>query len=141
MAKTMIQFYVLLSFMIMATGCATVFGGSKNKLVVENGTPPSAEVYLDGEKIGTAPLNRKIDKYLLQHGSIIELRATGYATDTIVVERKVHPYYALADVFTGGIWMLVDVATGNIYRPATGKIRYELEKDTLTKTGFTYENN
>ena len=129
MAKSMIQFYVLLSFTIIATGCATVFGGSKNKLVVENGTPPAAGIYLDGQKLGTAPMDQKIDNYLLQHGSVIELKSEGYVTDTIIVERKLHPYYTLANVFTGGIWLLVDVATGNLYRPNTGKINYELEKE------------
>lgn len=133
MVRKSICFSVMLSFMIMATGCATVFGGYKNKLVVEDGTPPAADIYLDGQKLGTTPMNRKIDKYLLQDGSVIELKAEGYVTDSIVVERKVHPLYTLADVLTGGIWTLVDIATGNLYRPDLGKIEYDLKKEASTQ--------
>ena len=129
MNKSFIHLLFGLLIILTATGCATVFGGKKNKLFVENGIPPAAEIYLDGQKLGTAPMNRKIDKHLLQHGSIIELKSEGFRTDTIIVERKVHTYYALADVLTGGIWALVDVATGNLYRPTYGKIIYELDKD------------
>ncbi len=111
------------------SGCATVFGGHKNKLVVKEGTPPSADVYLDGQKLGTAPVDKKLSKYLLQEGSIIEIKKEGYKTDTVVIERKVHPWYSLADIVTGvGIGFAVDVATGNIYRPVNNKITYQLEK-------------
>ena len=129
MIKKITHLSLVFLFLLVATGCATVFGGFKNKLIVENGTPPSAEIYLDGQKLENAPMNEKIDKYLIQHGSVIELKSEGYKTDTIIVDRKVHPYYTLANVFTGGIWMLVDVATGNLYRPTYGKIDYELEKE------------
>jgi len=129
LVKKTIQFFVLLSIVIVSAGCATVFGGYKNKLVVENGSPPNAEVYLDGNKIGSAPINLKIDKHLLQHGSIIKIQADGYTPDSTVIVRKVHPYYTLANVFTGGIWMLVDVATGNIYRPENSKITYDLKEN------------
>jgi hypothetical protein len=133
MIKKVFNVFIMLAFMITTTGWATVFGGCKNKLVVENGFPPEAVIYLDGQKLGTAPMNQKIDKYLLQHGSIIELKAEGYVTDSIVVERTVHPLYTIADVLSGGIWVLVDVATGNLYRPNFGKIEYELEKESPTE--------
>jgi len=140
MTKKLTLLAFISSVILLSTGCATVFGGYKNKLAVENGSPPHAEVYLDGQKMGTAPLDQKIDKYLLQHGSLIELRSDGYVTDTIVVEREVHPYYTLADVLTGGIWTLVDVATGNLYRPTYGKIKYELKKEGSTIISEKDEN-
>ena len=126
------KFTFLLSLfisLVFLTGCATVFGGAKNKLVVKEGTPPSADVFLDGQKLGTAPIDEKLSKYLLQEGSIVEIRKEGYKTDTVVIERKVHPWYSLADIVTGvGIGFAVDVATGNIYRPVNNKITYQLEE-------------
>ena len=121
----------LLMFLTLAllNGCATVFGGYKNKLVVKEGVPESAEVYLDGQKLGSVPINQKLSKYLLQEGSIVEIKMDGFKTDTIIIERKVHPWYSLADILTGvGIGFGIDVATGNIYRPANNKITYNLEK-------------
>ena len=121
--------YLLVIVMITAS-CATVFGGSKNKLVVHEGNPPEAEVYLDGQKIGVTPVDVKISKYLLQEGSVVEIRKKGYHTDTVIIGRKVHPWYTLIDaVSTIGIGLAVDLATGNVYRPSNNKIDYQLKKD------------
>jgi len=120
--------FYLLGIVLVTTSCATVFGGSKNKLVVHEGNPPEAEVYLDGQKIGTTPVDLKISKYLLQEGSVVEIRKEGYHTDTIILERKVHPWYTVIDaVSTIGIGLAVDLATGNVYRPSNNKIVYELK--------------
>jgi len=130
MNQQIINVLYLLVLVAITTGCATVFGGSKNKLVVYEGDPPEAEVYLDGQKIGTTPIDKKISKYLLQEGSVVEIKKEGYQTDSIVIERKVHPWYTLADaVSTIGIGLAIDLATGNVYRPANNRIEYELTKN------------
>ena len=117
----------VIAIVLITTSCATVFGGSKNKLVVYEGNPPEAEVYLDGQKIGTTPVDVKISKFLLQEGSVVEIKKAGYHTDSIIIERKVHPWYTLADAITGiGIGLAVDLATGNVYRPSNNKIEYQL---------------
>ena len=121
-----ILFY-LLGIVLVTTSCATVFGGSKNKLVVNDGYPPEADVYLDGQKIGTTPVDMKISKYLLQEGSLVEIKKEGYQTDSVIIERKVHTLYTLADaISTIGIGLAIDLATGNVYRPANNKIEYKL---------------
>jgi len=119
---------IALVALIFFTGCATVLGGKKNQLVVNEGKPPAAEVYLDGQKIGETPINTKLNKYLLQEGSKIEISKAGYQTETIILERKINPWYTIADMLTGGIWLGVDLGTGNIYRPVNNKISYNLEK-------------
>lgn len=129
MSRKIIFSFNLFLILIIISGCATVFGGYKNKLVIKDGSPPAAEVYLDGQKIGTTPVDQKVSKYLLQEGSLIEIKKQGYKTDSIVVKRKINPYYTLVDVLAGGVWLGIDIATGNLYRPATGRIKYELKEE------------
>lgn len=130
MIRNLLLTFSLLMALIVLSGCATVFGGRKNKLVVEEGTPPSAEVYLDGQKIGTAPIDKKISKFLLQEGSVVEIKKEGFKTDSILIERRVHVGYMMLDVVsTLGVSLLVDFGTGNIYRPKNSKIIYQLEEN------------
>jgi len=117
-----------IGWLFIFSSCATVFGGKKNRLVVEDGAPLGAVVYLDGQKVGLTPIDKKIDKHLLQDGSKIEIRKEGFQTETIIIERQVHPWYALADIVSGGIWFGIDLGTGNLYRPVNNKITYELKK-------------
>lgn len=120
----------LVGIVFITTSCATVFGSAKNKFVVNEGTPPEAEVYLDGQKVGTTPIDKKISKYLLQEGSVVEIKKDGYQTDSIIIERRVHIGYMILDILpTLGIGLLVDLTTGNIYRPKNNIIDYKLEQN------------
>jgi hypothetical protein len=121
--------YILnLTIVFLFTGCATILGGKKNKLMVEDGAPPSAEVWLDGQKLGTTPIDLKLDKHLIQDGSILEIKMDGYETHKDTIIRKVHPWYTLADILTGGVWFGIDLASGNLYRPHNNKLKYKLEE-------------
>lgn len=128
------QFYfpfLIIAFAIttILSGCATILGGKKNHLRVEDGQPPSAEVWLDGQKIGDTPLNTKLDKFLIQDGSVLEIKKEGYVTKPIILNREIHPWYTLADILTGGIWFGIDLGSGNLYRPSNNKLSYELENE------------
>jgi len=114
---------------LLFSSCATILGGKKNQLVVEDGQPPSAEVWLDGQKIGDTPLNTKLDKFLIQDGSLLEIKKEGYVTLPIILNREIHPWYTLADILTGGIWFGIDLGSGNLYRPSNNKLSYELESN------------
>lgn len=113
---------------LIFSSCATILGGKKNHLIVEDGQPPTAEVWLDGQKIGNTPVNTKLDKFLIQDGSLLEIKKDGYVTKSVVLSREIHPWYTLADILTGGIWFGIDLGTGNLYRPANNKLSYELIK-------------
>ena len=116
--------FLLLSFSFGA--CATVFGGKKNTISVMVGNPEKAEVYLDGVFLGETPLKIRISKYKLQHGSLLEIRKEGYQTQKFEVVRSPHLLYVAADILTGALPLLVDAANGNIYRPNTRNLKYEL---------------
>lgn len=124
---------LLLGIVLTLSSCATIFGGSKNTVRVEMGFPEKAEVYLDGKLLGEAPFKIRISKYLLQEGSLIEIKKDGFETMLYQVHRTPHIGYVAADVITV-VALLIDVADGNIYRPNTRKIEYKLTKlDAVSK--------
>lgn len=114
-------------FVLAMNSCATIFGGKRNTIQVKMGSPENAMVYLDGELIGEAPFKIRIEKRRIQEGSLIEIKKDGYETKQFEVNRKPHVGYVILDILGGVVPMLVDVANGNIYRPHTHKIEYELD--------------
>jgi len=125
--NVLIGFIFLSSSVLMFSSCATIFSGKKNTINVMAGSPKNAQVFLDGKLIGEAPFKMRVVKTDLQEGSLIEVRKDNYKTMVFKVKRSPHVAYVVADIFSGVIPLVVDVATGNIYRPNTRKIEYVLE--------------
>lgn len=121
--------------LMLTSSCATILAGKKNTIHVAQGSPAAAQVYLDGVYLGDAPLNMRIDKHRIQQGSIIEFRREGYETQRYSVVRKVHGLYTAADILTGVIPLIIDTATGNIYRPNTRHLSYELQPLNANNNG------
>ena len=86
------------------------------------------KVYIDGELIGDAPGKIILPKSKIQHGSILELKADGYENKEYMIFRKQNAAYTVVDLLMGGIPLIVDYSTGNVYRPNPRKFEYKLEK-------------
>lgn len=121
-----IIFMHVIASSILLSSCASILGGSRDVSRVHNGTPANAKVYYNGNYVGNAPLNVKVPKNARQGNSKIEIRADGYETATINLTRKVSVGFTILDICTGGIWLAIDFATGNIYKPRPNKIIYDL---------------
>lgn len=117
--------FVSVVLLLVFSSCATIFGGKKNTISVQ-GIPEKSQVYLDGQHIGDTPLNLRVSKYKLQEGSTLEVKKEGFETLVYEVIRRPHVGYILLNVAAGSIPLIVDVANGNIYRPNTRKIHYNL---------------
>ncbi|WP_228236839.1 PEGA domain-containing protein [Allomuricauda sp. M10] len=97
-------------FMLLAfNSCATLFGKKSHALAIGS-EPRGAEVYVNGFKMGTTPveLNLKADK-----SYTIEFRKEGYQSVSRVVNTKVGAGWIVLDVLGGIIPVIVDAATGN----------------------------
>ena len=121
------QFFLLIVVVFSLSSCATIFGGKRNTIKIEAGLPEKAQVYLDGKYLGETPFEARVSKYDLQEGSIIEIKKENYETMTYEVSRSPHVAYVISDLL-GVVPLLIDVATGNIYRPNTNKIVYDLKE-------------
>jgi len=125
--------------MVFFSSCASILGGKKNTIKI-SGNNTKSEVYLDGEYLGLTPLKMRISKYKLQEGSVIEIRKNGYQSCFYTVDRRPHVGYVILNILSGSIPLIVDVANGNIYRPNTRNIEFDLPYDTLgtiEKSGST----
>lgn len=124
---------LILGSALVLQGCATVLGGRTNSFVFDVGSNPPAEIYLDDELIGTAPGKIKLKKATIQHGSKLEIKAEGYETQEFLILRRQNAFYTVGDVVFGAVWLGVDYATGDIYRPSPRRFTYVLQ-ETNTPT-------
>ncbi|MCK5846984.1 MAG: hypothetical protein KAG84_06070 [Bacteroidales bacterium] len=128
MRKLHILYFILIT--IILSSCATVLGGKRNTISTKNSNPPQAKIYLHNKEIGQGDFKIKVSKYDLQEGDLLLIKSDGYITDTLIVERKINNWYAASDFITTlGLSLLIDVGTGNIYRPNTQNIEINLKKE------------
>ncbi len=107
--------------MIFLYSCATVLGGKKNSIVMGRHVPTNAGIYLDGNQIGTGPGKYKLSKGVILPGSSLHVKS---GNDTILnqeLDLEAHPAYLAGDFLLLGLGLIVDVPTGNIYRPKPRK--------------------
>lgn len=116
----------LLIASILFSSCATILSGGKTKIRVYDGMPPNAQVYVDGNYVGTAPCKFKVHKTMKNAQHKIDIKATGYETQTVTTNRKFSAGFFILDIFTGIIWTVIDFATGNLYKQRPKKIHYNL---------------
>ncbi|MBQ1719687.1 MAG: PEGA domain-containing protein [Bacteroidales bacterium] len=116
----------LLIASILFSSCATILSGGKTKIRVYDGTPANANVYVDGNYVGTAPCKFKIHKTMKNAQHTIDIKAQGYETQTVTTNRKFSAGFFVLDIFTGVLWLVVDFATGNLYKQNPKKIHYNL---------------
>ncbi len=115
-------FVVMLAF----SSCATLLGGSKKGVRV-SGVQAQAKVYYNGSYIGDAPVNVKVPKSAKQGNSKITVKADNYKPTDIQLTRKWSLGYTVLDICTGVLPLVVDAATGNIYQPKPGHVKFDLE--------------
>lgn len=113
-------------FTMMLSSCATILDGRKNTIQVKAGSPVAAKVYLDGDFVGETPFKIRIEKRKIQEGSLIEIKKDGFETMQYEVVRFPHVGYVVLDIITGVVPLIVDITNGNIYRPDTRNIEYQL---------------
>ncbi len=125
---------LLILISLILSSCATVFGGKRNTISTESANPPQAKVYLNDKVVGEGVFKIKVPKAQLQEGDVLVIKCEGYENDTLIIKRKISPWYAAADfISTAGLNLLIDVGTGNIYRPNTQNIIIDLKKEEDNK--------
>jgi hypothetical protein len=126
-----VKFVLALIFIvsgILFQSCATILGGRNNSIVFEEGGVAEAQVFIDDSLVGNASGKLIVPKQVIQHGSVLEIRADGYETKEYVILRKVHPWYTLGDFMIGVVPLIIDYGNGNILRPSPRRFDVILEK-------------
>lgn len=127
---SLIQFILIALILFFCCSCATICSGVKCKVKIRSGDPAAAKVLVNGNYSGTTPITIKVSKNGLKNGqTVVTIQADGYLPQEIILTRKIKIAALVGDIiFTGGIGLIVDFATGAIYKSYPGEINYKLEK-------------
>ena len=91
------------------SNCATVFN-DREPLVDIDSQPAGADVYVDGEYLGTTPVQVELS---VHREHTIVFRKDGFDDRTFRLSNEVGALWIVLDVVTGLIPLIVDAATGN----------------------------
>ena len=110
--------FILVFFIALFTSCATLFSGSKAKIIVEDKqvTVP-VDLTIDNQKHFNVllPARVKVKRGFKQ--SVIIAEAQGYKPSTLIIQKKFNSK-TLWNILLGGIpGMAIDAATGAIMKP------------------------
>jgi hypothetical protein len=95
--------------MILLTGCAAIFG-SKEKEFDLRSTPSDAEVFLNGNRMGTTPVTVKLSN---QAEQTFVFRKEGYKDATCTLVKGTGAGWVILDILGGLVPVVVDAATGS----------------------------
>jgi VCBS repeat-containing protein len=125
--------YALLAVAACAflVGCGTIIhGGSQDVSVASE--PSGATVEIDGTEVGDTPLTKSLDRGS-QH--TIEISMDGYEEEQIIVDKNVSGWVAGNIVFGGLVGLVVDAATGGMYKLSPTQVRQTLDNRTAMNEG------
>lgn len=118
--KILLKLFFALSLpvvIVVSQSCATILGGRHNTLVFPEDTELKAQVFIDDTLVGDASGKIFLPKQVIQHGSKLEIKAEGYETKEYTIIRRTNWWYVAGNFAIGAAPLIVDYATGNIYRP------------------------
>lgn len=117
----------LVLLILMTTSCATLFTGTKSKVLISS-VPPGAKIIVNGEQKGTTPATVKLKRSVFDV-TTITLKLDGYENNTFEPETTFQPVTVLNLVDPVG-WA-IDIATGAIVKFSPKN--YEIELKPATK--------
>ena len=105
--------FIILIFMLMIflSNCATIFKGTTTDVNFKS-DPTGAEVYVNGQKMGTTPVELKLES---KNTYNIEFKKEGYESKIYNITNHVGPNWVILDVLCGLVPVVVDAATGSWY--------------------------
>lgn len=122
--KKIVAICVLISLVLMLSGCALLFTGGKAEMNVTS-DPEGAEVWVNGVSYGKTPVKFKLktnQKYTF------EFKKEGYKPEIRVIENKIGVGWVILDVLAGLAPVIVDVYTGAWYVLDQKNVDAQLER-------------
>lgn len=104
-------------------GCATIFKGTSEE-VNFNSNPQGAEVWINGQKMGSTPYEIKLK---VNKTYTIEFRKEGFNSELYTINNSVGAGWVILDVLAGLVGVIVDAATGAWYSLDQKNINATLE--------------
>ncbi len=110
--------------LLLTTGCASIFTGSKRKVMFET-DPPGAKIYVNGFEKGMTPVQLKV-----KAEDRIDFKLDNYKEKVVVMDSK----FNLVSILNGLsiIGWGVDALTGSLKRVDTKYVKVTLENSNKT---------
>lgn len=115
---------LLVGMFVFFTGCATLEKGT-HESVDFNSEPSGADVYVNGERMGSTPVTLKLESKTTQR---IEFRKSGYRSKNYTITNHIVTKWVVFDVILGVAPVIVDAVTGSWYELDQYEINAVLEK-------------
>jgi hypothetical protein len=94
---------------VLSTGCAAVLGSHQKTFDLQS-NPQSADVYVDGNRLGATPLQVKLDNH---KNYTFVFRKEGYKDASCSLNKATGAGWVIFDVVTGLIPIIIDAATNS----------------------------
>ena len=118
----------LLALAVFAfSGCATIIHGTTQEVSFTS-DPTSADVVIDGMKLGETPFTAELDR---GDKHTVEIRLDGYEPYTMVLNKKVSGWVWGNLVFGGLIGLAVDAGTGALYNLTPEQVNAVLDDNRV----------
>ena len=98
-----------LALALSTTGCAAVLGSHQKTFDLQS-TPQSADVYVDGNRLGATPLRVKLDNH---KNYTFVYRKEGYKDASCTLTKSTGAGWVIFDVLTGLVPIVIDAATNS----------------------------
>jgi len=95
---------------VLFPGCATLFSGPTQQVGVRS-KPAGAQVFVNGRRIGTTPAMAVVSRWGSHR---VRIEMPGYQPYAVKLEKRFNGN-ASANLFIGGVWIIIDALTGAIF--------------------------
>gem|GEM_PF-2341268 len=94
---------------MLSTGCAAVLGSHQKTFDLQS-NPQSADVFVDGNRLGSTPLQVKLDNH---KNYTFVFRKEGYKDASCTLNKSTGAGWVVLDVLTGLVPIVIDAATNS----------------------------
>jgi len=112
---------IAISVLPLLSGCSTLFGNN-NRLVQVTSQPSGAQVYLNGQPMGTTPATVQVPS---PNNNYVRVEKTGYQSNIQMVDSSFQPVGVLNILFWPGF--IVDAVTGDMMKVSNPDMHFNLQ--------------
>jgi hypothetical protein len=121
------KFYPLIAALLLAS-CATIIHGTHQDISFSS-TPSGAKVFINGMDKGSTPVVVNLER---KSTYVVKIQIDGYLPYETNIIRKVDGWIAGNIIFGGLIGLVVDAASGGMYKLSPEQIQSELKSSTVS---------
>lgn len=114
----------VVALLLSVTGCATILAGHGPVNIPTATNPNGADVYLDGNRLGTTPVTVQVER---KKPHTLVFKKAGYKDASCVLATSTGAGWVILDVITGIVPIVIDAVTGD-WTKVGGNCSLTLEK-------------